>query len=289
MWAWKTARSPTQNAEADGRKARTPWIWKKNGPLLVITLNKYRTVSRARQADGFRSAANLSVDELKDSTFSACVTKVYGLASVFSELKHKLSGTGDVPHEGNKGAAEVRAKIQKTARLQTYSNHHEMTFFVYPSQRSLTQCCAPLVSDCVGHPTTHASHSLSVCSANRPISHFLTSSCLPAVRATWSTLLSYARQWAEPPLVHCSAGTSTIWIGGTRGTCVPPTGRARGRSPYDSSALPQTIRRGRSATGWWYLKGYLPASRVARGDIVLVINTNTKPSPSAASFAWQQP
>jgi len=171
LWAWKTARSPTQNAEADGRKARTPWIWKKNGPLLVITLNKYRTVSRARQADGFRSAANLSVDELKDSTFSACVTKVYGLASVFSELKHKLSGTGDVPHEGNKGAAEVRAKIQKTARLQTYSNHHEMTFFVYPSQRSLTQCCAPLVSDCVGHPTTHASHSLSVCSAN-PAPHF---------------------------------------------------------------------------------------------------------------------
>ena len=160
-------KTPRRTAERLARRG----FGRRTVRLLVITLNKYRTVSRARQADGFRSAANLSVDELKDSTFSACVTKVYGLASVFSELKHKLSGTGDVPHEGNKGAAEVRAKIQKTARLQTYSNHHEMTFFVYPSQRSLTQCCAPLVSDCVGHPTTHASHSLSVCSAN-PAPHF---------------------------------------------------------------------------------------------------------------------
>jgi len=37
--------------------------------LLVITLNKYRTVYRARQADDvYRSPANVSVKDLKDSS-----------------------------------------------------------------------------------------------------------------------------------------------------------------------------------------------------------------------------
>ena len=58
-------KTPRRTAERLARRG----FGRRTVRLLVITLNKYRTVSRARQADDvYRSPANVSVKDLKDSS-----------------------------------------------------------------------------------------------------------------------------------------------------------------------------------------------------------------------------